>query len=156
MSFSNLLIHKLNTYDIGFSGADDYNNPIRVLFKDTSNSNLGCRVQHQITKERAYSLSEIELLEEVPVNSFFDSTWTPNNPNSVLGISFSGDFTDEKFYLIKTLEPKYGRTALHHYEVSLIPSSEFTIEDIVFKTLSFDSEIEFEDNFEIDFYDLPN
>ena len=75
MSYSNLLIHKVNTYDIGFAGSDVYNNPIRMLYKDDANSNLGCRVQRQITKERAYSLSEIELLEEVPVNSFFDSTW---------------------------------------------------------------------------------
>ena len=27
MSFSTLLIHKVNTYDIGFAGSDDYNNP---------------------------------------------------------------------------------------------------------------------------------
>ena len=60
MSFSSLLIHKVNTYNVGFNGADDYNNPIRKIKKDTSLSNLNCRVQRQITKEKAYSLSEIE------------------------------------------------------------------------------------------------
>tara|TARA_Y100000310_G_C20554762_1_gene749950 strand:- start:312 stop:776 length:465 start_codon:yes stop_codon:yes gene_type:complete len=150
MSFSTLLIHKANTYDIGFTGSDDYNNPTRMLYKNDSNSNLGCRVQHQVTKERAYSLSEIELLEEVPVNSFFGSNWTPTDSNSVLGISFSGDFSDEKFYLIKTLEIKYDRSSLHHYELALIPSSEFTSDSILGGVLSYSSEFSLEDNIEIE------
>ena len=149
MSYSNLLIHKVNTYDIGFAGSDVYNNPIRMLYKDDANSNLGCRVQRQITKERAYSLSEIELLEEVPVNSFFDSTWNPTDSNSVLGVSFEGDFSDEKFYLIKTLEAKYARTSLHHYELELIPSSEFTSDSILGGTLSYSSDLSLEENIEI-------
>ena len=65
MAFTDLLIHKINTYNVSFDGADDYNNPIRKITKDTAKSNLSCRVQRQVTKERAYSLSEIELLEEV-------------------------------------------------------------------------------------------
>ena len=150
MSFSNLLIHKVNTYDIGFTGSDDYNNPIRMLYKDDANSNLGCRVQRQITKERAYSLSEIELLEEVPVNSFFDSTWSPTDSNSILGVSFVGDFSDEKFYLIKTLEAKYARSSLHHYELALIPSSEFTVDSVLGLPLNYSSEVNFEENIEID------
>ena len=150
MSFSSLLIHKVNTYNIGFAGSDDYNNPIRMLYKDDSNSNLGCRVQRQITKERAYSLSEIELLEEVPVNSFFGSNWIPANSNNVLGISFTGDFSDEKFYLIKTLEAKYDRSSLHHYELALIPSSEFTSESIIGLPLNYSSEFNIEDNIEIE------
>ena len=150
MSFSTLLIHKVNTYDIGFAGSDDYNNPTRMLYKDDSNSNLGCRVQHQVTKERAYSLSEIELLEEVPINSFFDSNWSPTDSNSVLGISFAGDFSDEKFYLIKTLEIKYARSSLHHYELALIPSSEFTSDSILGGVLSYSSEFNLEENIEIE------
>ena len=58
---SNIVLLNDNTYDISFRGADDYNNPIRKLSKVDINSNKGCRVQHQITKEKAYSLSEIEL-----------------------------------------------------------------------------------------------
>ena len=131
MAFQDLLIHKVNTYDIAFRGADDYNNPIRMLSKIDSNSGLKCRVQHSVAKERAYSLSEIELLEEVPVNAFISSTWGVNNSNHVLGISFIGDFTDESFYLIKTLEPKYDSSSIHHHELSIIPSSEFTKNDII-------------------------
>ena len=131
MSFSDLLIHKINTYDVGFDGADDYNNPIRTIKKNTSLSNLKCRVQRQITKEKAYSLSEIELLEEAPVNAFIDSTWNAVNSNYVLGISFNGSFTDEAFYLIKTLEAKYDSSSVHHYELAIIPSSDFTSSDIV-------------------------
>ena len=149
MAFTDLLIHKVNTYDIAFRGADDYNNPIRMLSKIDSNSGLKCRVQHSVAKERAYSLSEIELLEEVPVNSFFDSTWNPTDSNSVLGVSFEGDFSDEKFYLIKTLEAKYARTSLHHYELALIPSSEFTSDSILGGTLSYSSDLSLEENIEI-------
>ena len=131
MSFSSLLIHKVNTYNVGFNGADDYNNPIRKIKKDTSLSNLNCRVQRQITKEKAYSLSEIELLEEAPVNAFIDSTWNASNSNYVLGVSFDGTFNDESFYLIKTLEVKYDKTSIHHYDLAIIPSSEFTSADII-------------------------
>ena len=131
MAFADLLIYKVNTYDIAFRGADDYNNPIRKLSKVDINSNKGCRVQHQITKEKAYSLSEIELLEEAPVNAFIDSTWNAVNSNYVLGISFNGSFTDEAFYLIKPLEAKYDSSSVHHYELAIIPSSEFTSSDIV-------------------------
>ena len=131
MSFTDLLIHRMNTYQIKFNGADDYNNPIRIIERDDSNSNISCRVQHQISKQKAYSLSDIELLEEVPVNAFISSTWGVNNSNHVLGISFIGDFTDESFYLIKTLEPKYDSSSIHHHELSIIPSSEFTKNDII-------------------------
>ena len=131
MSFTDLLIHKINTYNVGFNGADDYNNPIRTIKKDSSLSDLKCRVQRQITKEKAYSLSEIELLEEVPVNAFIDATWNAENSNYILGITFDGSFSDEAFYLIKTLEAKYGGSAIHHYELAIIPSSEFTSSDII-------------------------
>ena len=131
MSFTDLLIHKINTYDVGFNGADDYNNPIRTIKKDSSLSNLKCRVQRQITKEKAYSLSEIELLEEAPVNAFIDATWNAENSNYILGVTFDGSFSDEAFYLIKTLEAKYGSSAIHHYELSIITSSEFTSSDII-------------------------
>ena len=131
MSFTDLLIHKVNTYNVGFNGADDYNNPIRTIKKDSSLSNLNCRVQRQITKDKAYSLSEIELLEEAPVNAFIDATWSAENSNYILGITFDGTFSDESFYLIKTLEAKYGGSAIHHYELAIIPSSEFTSSDII-------------------------
>ena len=151
MAFSDLLIHKVNTYDISFRGADDYNNPVRKLNKIDINSNKGCRVQHQITKEKAYSLSEIELLEESPVNAFFNKDWIPTDSNNVLGISFTGTFSDESFYLVRSLEVKYDRSAIHHYEVSLVPSSEFTIEDILGGTVEYSSDFEIEDNILIEY-----
>ena len=146
MAFTDLLIHRMNTYQIKFNGADDYNNPIRIIEKDDSNSNINCRVQHQISKQKAYSLSEIELLEEVPVNAFISSGWEVNNSNHVLGVSFVGDFTDESFYLIKALESKYDSSSIHHYELSIIPSSEFTKSDIIDEIMvSMDSLIELEE-----------
>lgn len=146
MAFNDLLIHRLNTYQIKFSGADDYNNPIRVIEMDESNSNINCRVQHQTSKQKAYSLSEIELLEEAPVNAFISPNWIVENSNYVLGVSFNGDFTDESFYLIKTLESKYNSSSVHHYELSIIPSSEFTKSDIMDEeVLSIDSLIELEE-----------
>lgn len=146
MAFNDLLIHRLNTYQIKFSGADDYNNPIRVIEMDESNSNINCRVQHQVSKQKAYSLSEIELLEEAPVNAFISPNWIVENSNYVLGVSFNGDFTDESFYLIKTLESKYNSSSVHHYELSIIPSSEFTKSDIMDEeVLSIDSLIELEE-----------
>ena len=146
MAFNDLLIHRVNTYQIKFNGADDYNNPIRIIEKDDSNSNINCRVQHQISKQKAYSLSEIELLEEVPVNAFISSGWEVNNSNHVLGVSFVGDFTDESFYLIKALESKYDSSSIHHYELSIIPSSEFTKSDIIDEIMvSMDSLIELEE-----------
>ena len=151
MAFKDLLIHKLNTYDVAFRGADDYNNPVRKLYKIDSNSNKVCRVQHQITKEKAYSLSEIELLEESPVNAFFNSDWIPTDSNNVLGISFTGTFSDEDFYLVRNLEVKYDRSAIHHYEVSLVPSSEFTTDDILGKLIEFDTTINLEENISIEY-----
>lgn len=146
MAFNDLLIHRLNTYQIKFSGADDYNNPIRVIEMDESNSNINCRVQHQTSKQKAYSLSEIELLEEAPVNAFISPNWSVENSNYVIGISFNGDFTDESFYLIKTLESKYNSSSVHHYELSIIPSSEFTKSDIMDEeVLSIDNLIELEE-----------
>ena len=146
MAFNDLLIHRVNTYQIKFNGSDDYNNPIRIIEKDDSNSNINCRVQHQISKQKAYSLSEIELLEEVPVNAFISSGWEVNNSNHVLGVSFVGDFTDESFYLIKALESKYDSSSIHHYELSIIPSSEFTKSDIIDEIMvSMDSLIELEE-----------
>ncbi len=146
MAFNDLLIHRLNTYQIKFNGADDYNNPIRVIEMDESNSNINCRVQHQVSKQKAYSLSEIELLEEVPVNAFISPSWIVENSNYVLGVSFNGDFTDESFFLIKTLESKYNSSSVHHYELSIIPSSEFTKNDIMDEeVLSIDSLIELEE-----------
>ena len=88
MAFNDLLIHRVNTYQIKFNGSDDYNNPIRIIEKDESNSDINCRVQHQISKQKAYSLSEIELLEEVPINAFISPSWEVNNSNHVLGVSF--------------------------------------------------------------------
>ena len=151
MAFKDLLIHKLNTYDVAFRGADDYNNPVRKLYKIDSNSNKVCRVQHQITKEKAYSLSEIELLEESPVNAFFNSDWIPTDSNNVLGISFTGTFSDEDFYLVRNLEVKYDRSNIHHYEVSLVPSSEFTTDDILGKLIEFDTTINLEENISIEY-----
>ena len=148
MAFNDLLIHRINTYQIKFNGADDYNNPIRIIERDDSNSNINCRVQHQTSKQKAYSLSEIELLEESPVNAFISSSWSVKNSNYVLGVSFIGDFTDESFYLIKTLESKYDRSSIHHYELAIIPSSEFTNSDIYEETLvSFDNLIDLEEEF---------
>ena len=151
MSFTELLIHKVNTYDITFRGADDYNNPIRKLSKIDSNSGLRCRVQHAVAKERAYSLSEIELLEESPINAFFDNDWVPIDSNNILGISFTGSFTDESFFLVKTLEAKYDRSAIHHYEVALVPSSEFTTSDVLGGLVEFDSTFDLEDNISIEY-----
>ena len=155
MAFNDLLIHRLNTYQIKFSGADDYNNPIRVIEMDESNSNVNCRVQHQVSKQKAYSLSEIELLEEAPVNAFISPDWIVENSNYVLGVSFNGDFTDESFFLIKTLESKYNSTSVHHYELSIIPSSEFTKSDVMDEEmLSIDNLIELEEEilFSSDFH----
>ena len=151
MAFQDLLIHKVNTYDIEFRGADDYNNPVRKLYKVDSNSNKGCRVQRQITKEKAYSLSEIELLEESPVNAFFNNDWIPTDSNNVLGISFTGTFSDEDFYLVRNLEVKYGKSSIHHYEVSLVPSSEFTTDDVLGKLVEFDSNVNLEENISIEY-----
>ena len=151
MAFTDLLIHKVNTYDIAFRGADDYNNPIRMLSKIDSNSGLKCRVQHSVAKERAYSLSEIELLEESPVNAFFDNDWIPIDSNNILGISFTGTFTDESFFLVKTLEAKYDRSAIHHYEVALVPSSEFTTSSILGGLFEFDSTFDLEENISIEY-----
>ena len=151
MSFTELLIHKESTYDITFRGADDYNNPIRKLSKVDSNSGLRCRVQHAVAKERAYSLSEIELLEESPINAFFDNDWVPIDSNNILGISFTGTFSDESFFLVKTLEAKYDRLAIHHYEVALVPSSEFTTSDILGGLVEFDSTFDLEDNISIEY-----
>ena len=155
MAFNDLLIHRLNTYQIKFSGADDYNNPIRVIEMDESNSNVNCRVQHQVSKQKAYSLSEIELLEEAPVNAFISPDWIVENSNYVLDVSFNGDFTDESFFLIKTLESKYNSTSVHHYELSIIPSSEFTKSDVMDEEmLSIDNLIELEEEilFSSDFH----
>ena len=120
MSFTDLLIHKINTYNVGFNGADDYNNPIRTIKKDSSLSDLKCRVQRQITKEKAYSLSEIELLEEAPVNAFIDATWNAENSNYILGITFDGSFSDEAFYLIKTLEAKMATYTVDEEDLELV------------------------------------
>ena len=148
MAFNDLLIHRINTYQIKFNGADDYNNPIRAIERDESNSNINCRVQHRTSKQKAYSLSEIELLEESPVNAFISPSWEIKNSNYVLGVSFIGDFTDESFYLIKTLESKYDSKSIHHYELSIIPSSEFKSSDIYEEALvSFDNRIDLEEEF---------
>ena len=39
-------------------------------------------------------------------------------------------YEDEEFYLIKNLNVKYGKDAIHHYELMIVPSSLFTVSDI--------------------------
>ena len=141
MPFNDLLIHYLNTYNPDMNTTvDEYNNPILKLSSVSGKTAIKCRLDQQISKQNAFSQSEIELIEEAPVSLFIGSAWSPQNSNYVLGISTSGTsggnasghnyYSDEEFYLIKNLDVKYGKSAVHHYEVTIVPSSLFTISDI--------------------------
>ena len=137
MPFSDLLIHRVNTYD---SFRDEYNNPVLKLDPVSGKNALKCRLSQQISKQEGFSQSEVELIEEVPVSLFIGSSWSPLNSNYILGISISGTsggavgghtyYDDEEFYLIKNLDVKYGKSAVHHYEITVVPSSQFAVSDI--------------------------
>ena len=60
-------------------------------------------------------------------------------------------FSDESFFLVKTLEAKYDMSVIHHYEVALVPSSEFTTSDILGGLVEFDSTFDLEDNISIEY-----
>ena len=141
MPFNDLLIHRVNTYDPDMdSFRDEYNNPILKLDPVAGKTALKCRISQQISKQKGFSQSEVELIEEVPVSLFIGNGWTPENSNYVLGVSFSGTsggssgthtyYNDEEFYLIKNLDVKYGKSEVHHYEITVIPSSLFEVSDI--------------------------
>ena len=144
MAFDDLLIHRLHTYDPNMNTArDEYNNPILKLNPTANKTALKCRISQQIPKKQGFTQAEVELIEEVPVSIFIASGWTPNNNNYVLGVSVTGDttgmsqigrhtpFNDEEFFLIKTINVKYNATAVHHYEVVVVPSTMFAISDIL-------------------------
>ena len=141
MPFNDLLIHYLNTYDPDMdTERDEYNNPDLKLKSVAGKTALKCRISQQISKQEGFSQSEVELIEEAPVSLFIGSNWNPVNSNYILGISFTGTsggtqgghdyYNDEEFYLIKNLDVKYGKSAVHHYEVTVVPSSLFTTSDI--------------------------
>jgi hypothetical protein len=141
MPFNDLLIHRLNTYDPNKDTArDEYNNPVLKLDPVNGKTALKCRLSQQISKQQGFSQSEVELIEEVPVSLFIGSSWSPTNSNYILGISISGTsggetsghtyYSDEEFYLIKNLDVKYGKSDIHHYEITVVPSSQFSTGDI--------------------------
>ena len=141
MPFNDLLIHRLNTYDPNKDTArDEYNNPVLKLDPVNGKTALKCRLSQQISKQQGFSQSEVELIEEVPVSLFIGSSWSPTNSNYILGISISGTFggetsghtyySDEEFFLIKNLDVKYGKSDIHHYEITVVPSSQFSTGDI--------------------------
>ena len=144
MAFDDLLIHRLHTYDPNMDTArDEYNNPIVKLNPTSNKTGLKCRVSQQITKKQGFTQSEVELIEEVPVSLFVTPSWTPANNNYVLGISVTGDttgmtaignhtpYSDEEFFLIKTIDVKYNKTSVHHYELIVVPSTLFSRTDIL-------------------------
>lgn len=144
MPFADLLIHRLHTYDPNMNTArDEYNNPVVKLDPTANKTGLKCRLAKQIPKKQGFTQAEVELIEEAPVSLFIPSSWTPANGNYVLGISVTGDTTgmsaigshtpynDEEFFLIKTINVKYNATAVHHYEVVIVPSTLFSTTDIL-------------------------
>ena len=136
MPFNDLLIHRLNKD----TARDEYNNPVLKLDPVDGKIALKCRLTQQISKQQGFSQSEVELIEEVPVSLFIGNGWSPVNSNYILGISISGGtggtvnghdyYDDEEFYLIKNLNVKYGKSGVHHYEIMVVPSSQFSTGDI--------------------------